>query len=110
MNNETVGISTVIVGVIIVVGAVRGTWKKIFNDVISTGSSGGSRGGGFSIPSFGIPNPLNPGNYLPGNPYSPINNPVVPGSLHIPLSYTNPGTSFPQGELIGANGQGMVIY
>lgn len=33
-DNETIGLVTIIVGLVLVIGAVRGTWKKIFQDVI----------------------------------------------------------------------------
>lgn len=42
-GNETGGIVVIILGVVLAVGAVRGTWKQVFNDLLagSAGAGGG---------------------------------------------------------------------
>ena len=117
MNNETVGISTIIVGVVIVIGAVRGTWKKIFDSVVLGPSDGSSSSGGNSLNPFNnnlIPNPLQPN--VPGVPIKikwcgswpliyPCGAGLQAGPIHVGTSYVVPQ----QGELIGT-GPGVVIY
>lgn len=65
-NRESFGIVTILAGVLIVIGAVRGTWGKLFHDVVigpsdssSSGSSGSNKpsSGGSVNPLCGV-NPL----------------------------------------------------
>lgn len=120
MNNETVGITTVIVGVVIVVGAVRGTWKKIFADVISTGGSGsnsntasGSASGNLSpnFPGISV-GPFQGIGAQQNNCAWGVNTPYgfqcIVNSWG--LGYTNVNPQTGPSELIGASAPGVVVY
>lgn len=39
-NRETVGVVVILAGVLLIVGAVRGTWGKLFKDVVLAQPSG----------------------------------------------------------------------
>lgn len=58
MDRSVMGVGTVAVGLVLVIGAVRGTWKNIWNDVFGTpSSSSGGSSGGSTTPVAPVPNP-----------------------------------------------------
>src|SRR5260221_161025 len=76
MDNETVGISTIIVGLVIVIGAVRGTWKRIFQDVVQNQSGASS-----SSSASGSASSSGPKRDALGNPISPVSPNDNPGGF-----------------------------
>ena len=57
-DNETIGIATIALGLLLVIGVVRGTWKKLFADLglSGPGLSGGSGPTPASPPTAGVGN------------------------------------------------------
>lgn len=95
-NRETIGIITVLAGVLLVVGAVRGTWQQLFKDVVLGQSSSSSSGGSGSGGSHGPAIDLSPFNPTPFHGTFP-----VPGVGNVQYGYivTSPngnGTAVPQ--------------
>lgn len=71
-NRETIGIVTILAGILLVVGSIRGTWQKIFSDVILAAppakpSTSGRTSQSSTNPPSGSTIPTNP---LPSTPGS----------------------------------------
>src|SRR6516165_2655852 len=47
-DRQTIGIVTILAGILLLVGSIKGTWRKLFSDVVLGGGSGSSSGSGSS--------------------------------------------------------------
>jgi hypothetical protein len=41
MDGDSIGLGTIVIGLVLVIGAVRGTWKQVFSDLLKTGGAAG---------------------------------------------------------------------
>lgn len=83
-NGESVGIASIAIGVLLVIGAVRGTWKKLFQDVVLNQSSGNTtqttdNSAALASRETGPSNPTpDTGNFNPGVNYPLLVPPTQP--------------------------------
>jgi hypothetical protein len=111
VNGDVVGVAAVGVGLLLVIGAVRGTWRKLWDDVIgSSGGGGNGSGSGSSGPQgigpTGIPNlPV----YCVQHPDKCVG-PLLPHVPGLPFYAPNGTAQNTPGELVPTQTGTPVLY
>lgn len=88
MSREGVGVAVILAGILVIIGAAKGTWRTVWSDLTGqappSGAGSGAFGGGSSTISGGgaTVNP-NTGQWVIHNPLSPF--PSTPFNPTIPL-------------------------
>lgn len=99
-SNETAGVVVIILGVVLAVGAVRGTWRQVFNDLLA-GSGGsptapGTHGPGAGIGGGGKPaKDCTPIDCITGN-CDPLGPGCISGFPNVSFGYVSGAGAVPQ--------------
>lgn len=112
MDNDGPGLFVIILGIVVVIGAVRGTWQKVFTDLFNPNRTQTPAIPDSPTPGFSVPGGQNPGGacYDPSGRQGDVASDAYghcPPGMQLRTAQSGGGTPYTSG--VNATGVGALI-